>query len=417
MSEETRIKLDVAPPCGPHNYYGNISNGIDYSSGGTYQFNGPYAFHWSGPNIIHSYYSRQTGYIPGGISLTLRDDHTDFNGIDYMVLFNLYSLQDFYLPWMFNSYYKENFSLDFPDKVGSAQETGSFYRQLKLNFLEYVSAVNKVNSDGYFTMRCGKVIDLKPGFESQTGSRFLAYIDDYHIDCGDRETHRPSEEYHYAEINQKPGWPVFTPLSPQNQSDTTYFLDFPPDGVPYVPDSATLTGPDTVSLSCEDQIEYLDSLISSIYSSGDQNQIDFLDSVLPYLTIPECDSIDVLSYMHTSSGSEAGNNEKQAFFGQQIEAKTALINKILDREKVGISFNIYPNPSNGHFTVAFAEIGNYDLRLSNSQGIVIFTTHVYSRRSEVVHLDGLPAGSYLLEVVSSDREMTPQRKKLEIYAD
>jgi hypothetical protein len=414
MPIETQIKLDVAPPCGPHNYYGNFSNGRDYSgsSVGTYLLNGDYAWHWSGPNLIHSYYSKEKFHAPGIVLPINKNEHADYNGIDYMLLFNLYSLQDFYLLWMFNSYYKENFSLNFPDKVGTPQETGSYYRQLKLNFLEYVSAINKVESNGYFTMRCAKAIDLKPGFEAKSGSRFLAYIADYSIDCGDKESNRPSEEYHYAEINQKPGW-VFQPqgILPQSQNDTSYYLDFPPDGVAYIPDSSALIGTEDDTVSCEVALANFDSLVAYIYASGDPEQIAYIDSLIPYVSFPECDSTAAASSM-APSGTGMDGSYTQAVGRGSYAAH--LVSKLLDKEKDGTDFNVFPNPNNGHFTFAFGAVGEYDIKIYNPVGVLIFQTHVYSRRSEVVHIDGLPNGVYTAEVVNSKGAPNKKIRKIVI---
>ena len=330
-----------------------------------------------------------------------------------MLLFNLYSLQDYYLMWMFNSYYKENFNLNFPDKVRTPQETGSYHRQLKLNFLEYVSAINTVNSDGYFTMRCAKAIDLKPGFEAKTGSRFLAYIEDYEIDCGDVESKRPSEEYHYAEIVQKPGWD-YEPqgVAPQSQNDTTFALDFPPDGVEYIPDSSVLTSQDEDTVTCEMAMAYFDSLVAIVYASGDPDQIAYIDSLIPYVTFPECDSAAAPSYMGASGGGGANGNNQQNAAGSAYANR--LMAKLLDKQKDGTDFNIFPNPNNGNFTVAFANVGEYEIRLYNSLGMVVFQTHVYNRRSEIVHINDLPNGVYTAEVVNSTGNPNKKIRKIVI---
>jgi hypothetical protein len=408
MPIETQIKLDVAPPCGIHDYQGNFSTGI-----GTYELNGTYAWHWSGSNLLANYQKREKFRVPGVVFPIHKNEHIDFNGLDYMLLFNLYSLQDYYLMWMFNSYYKENFNLNFPDKVRTPQETGSYHRQLKLNFLEYVSAINTVNSDGYFTMRCAKAIDLKPGFEAKTGSRFLAYIEDYEIDCGDVESKRPSEEYHYAEIVQKPGWD-YEPqgVAPQSQNDTTFALDFPPDGVEYIPDSSVLTSQDEDTVTCEMAMAYFDSLVAIVYASGDPDQIAYIDSLIPYVTFPECDSAAAPSYMGASGGGGANGNNQQNAAGSAYANR--LMAKLLDKQKDGTDFNIFPNPNNGNFTVAFANVGEYEIRLYNSLGMVVFQTHVYNRRSEIVHINDLPNGVYTAEVVNSTGNPNKKIRKIVI---
>lgn len=119
---------------------------------------------------------------------------SDFNGIDYMKLFNLYSIvQKDYLQWMINPYYEENFNETFP-QYASSTTYGTHTHPLKLNYLEYFSAINTIHSDGHLTYRGAKVIELLPGFDAQTGCYFEAYIQDY--DC-----HR--EGYCYAQQSDK----------------------------------------------------------------------------------------------------------------------------------------------------------------------------------------------------------------------
>lgn len=428
MFEQTAIKLDMAPPCGIHNYYGDYSNRISWETGGFVHNNGPkgeYSWHWSGSSLIASYYSRdgwrrtESGWVWPWTDGDFdgdgpKDQYVDYNGIDYMVLFNLFSLQDAdYIKKMFNSYYRENFDMNFPNSAG----LGTASKRLKLNFLEYVSAINKINSDGYFTIRCAKAIDLKPGFEAKVGSKFLAYIEDYHIDCGSKgnETSppRPSEEYHYAEVNERTELFEYPSMQPNGLIDTSYFLNYPPDGVDFIPDSSSIESQDdTITITCEMAMAYFDSLVATVYASGDPDQIAYIDSLIPYVTFPECDSAAAPSYMGASGGGGANGNNQQNAAGSAYANR--LMAKLLDKQKDGTDFNIFPNPNNGNFTVAFANVGEYDIRLYNSLGMVVFQTHVYNRRSEIVHINDLANGVYTAEVVNSTGNPNKKIRKIVI---
>ncbi len=415
---ETIGLLDAAPGCGIHNYKGNYSNYFNPTTG-AFEHNSYKSWNWSGPDLIHEYYHRDSwlgsvdGCSPDGRGQSApSSEYRDFNGLDYMVLFNLLNLQfdhpyD-YTKYYFNSYYKEYFNEDYPHTdYGLYPATyGNSYYKLKLNFLEYVSIVSKINDDGNLTLRCGKAIDLLPGFETKGRSSFLAYIQDYSINCGDYEHddenghhyNTPGESYHYAEFNIS-SWnpPPYQPIVPLQgtQNDSTVVLDFPPGGVPYTIDS-TISNHDTsdvfITPTCDEEHAYFDSLVAAVYASGDSEQIDYMEkNILPYASFPACDSA-------AKAASTGTSNFRIAKTGDTTQQNT--------------DFNVYPNPNNGHFVFAFNQIGSYDISLLSPVGVEVFRTHVYSRRSEVVHIDGLVPGVYTAVVVSSTGPKNQQIRKV-----
>jgi hypothetical protein len=216
--------LNIAPPCGPWNYenstaYAFSPTNDDWNNSSLASYPNR---EWNGNNRLTDYQHRQgvncidvlghscnryTGTLPGEAGNDQGYD-CDFNGLDYMWLFNLYSMTKggmgasaSYLHGMMNPYYMENYNVDYPDMSG----IGSSSNKLKLNWLQYLSAVNKVHTNGWLDYRGAQTIDLKPGFHAQSGSFFYAHIKDYSCSGGDVA---PGDEssFNFAEINpERPG--------------------------------------------------------------------------------------------------------------------------------------------------------------------------------------------------------------------
>jgi len=194
--------LAGAPPCGPYDYEAVTG--------------GPPNFEWSGNDRLSEPYKRQ------GICYGDNNYDAEFNGLDYMMLFNLYSLERGgacsgcgYLQGMINPYYCVNYNVNYPDGLGY----GSYTEKLKLNWLEYISAINTVHygsspsTDGWLDFRAAKVIDLKPGFRAEYGSFFLAHIKDYNCNGGNVG----DGPYEFAQLN-----PTFTQEMPvHSEGDST----------------------------------------------------------------------------------------------------------------------------------------------------------------------------------------------------
>jgi len=406
--EQTKQLLDAAPDCGIHNYNGTWSVQRNWQTG-VIEHNPPKSHHWSGNDLIHEYYHRGS-----------TTDNGDCNGLDFMVLFNLFAIQlgDYFPQGVFNSFYREDFQDRCPFRWGGSTIAGDATTKLKLNFLEYLSARNKVDPDGYLTFRCGKVIDLLPGFETLPKANFQAYVQDYEIKCSTGDitpgstSYTEDDAYHYAEVIGKKVSPpslgprqssiqsIFntegtyslngdnnTPFpGTNNDDDSTYYLDFPPDGMPYIPDEAAQVGGDTTTRSetCAEIWAEIDSLKAEIYASGDPELIEYLDSVLlPSAYFPECDSQSNYNYRIAPNNTDAAG------------------------------FNIYPNPNNGNFTVAFDSKGDYSLTVYNPLGSVIYSDRVYERTSATLQLNGPPPGIYTIAIA---RIGTPQvqRKKITV---
>jgi hypothetical protein len=121
--------------------------------------------------------------------------------LDYMTMFNVFAAgKEDYLQWAFNPYHTERFNVDFPD----IRDIGSYNHSLQLHYLDYLSAVNKINVNGHLSYRGAKVIDLLPGFEAVFGGYFEASIRDY--SC------KNEGEYHYALVTTSNNSPAMIPL-------------------------------------------------------------------------------------------------------------------------------------------------------------------------------------------------------------
>jgi hypothetical protein len=347
--------LNSAPDCGPYNY--NYTNNYANKE-------------WSGSNRLSEPYFRKDifpfctdvngkGYV-----------NSDYNGLDYMLLFNLYAhVQKNYLNVMINPYYTENLSVNYPDMNG----LGSFGKRLRLNYLEYLSAINKINDEGYVTYRGGKVIDLNPGFEAKYGCRFLARIADYYCDDG---------PYHYAyeqEVNE-----VF-----QDERPIVYtpsYASYTESGVP-IPEDSTYYEDDLIDQYLTPEIDsiMMDSLKRAILEGGDSMAI----YMYRYYTATTGNDTSGFGGKGGSTGNSNPKNPK---------AGTA---KIQYSSNGWIS--VYPNPNDGTFTLELSQAGDYELRVLNVVGSVVYSDKISNERKRVIQLDArLPAGTYVVQLTGKD---------------
>ena len=211
--------LNTAPPCGPYDYEASIAIEAEESGYQDY-FNDSHNAYatqdWSGNNRLTDADHRQGTLCSGTCPNSPAGDDCDFNGLDYMWLFNLFALERGgasrtgsrsttpYLQGMMNSYYMENFNVNYPDAAGY----GSSANKLKLNWLQYLSAVDVISGPGlvsdygvtpagWVDFRGAQRIDLKPNFHAQYGCVFMAHIKDYNCSGGDVG----DGPYNFAEVN------------------------------------------------------------------------------------------------------------------------------------------------------------------------------------------------------------------------
>ncbi len=251
-SENYKVEglLNEAPPCGPYNYEANKDNVTAYGPDGDfYNYSGtaypttPGSWEWSGNDRLDDPYHRQGN----SCFQNLHFNH-EYNGLDYMFLFDLYAMTrgTSYLQGMMNPYYCEKYDVDYPVP---ATGIGSNTKKLKLNWLEYISAINSVHTSGtggsgWLDYRAAKVIDLKPspgaGFHAEQGSFFLAHIKDYSCNGGENL----DQPYTFAELNPSSLKPIRN-----DSTDTTktyagfHPFEYIPNGKNYVPQRLPPTNP------------------------------------------------------------------------------------------------------------------------------------------------------------------------------
>jgi len=190
--------LNSAPDCGPWNYEAS-SNEVMANSGtadvGNITGHAYSTTDWDGDNRLFDAEMRVDVDICSGLAT----EDCDYNGLDYMWLLNLYAIQRGganhpYLQGMMNSYYCENYNVNYPDANGYGSNTN----KLKLNWLEYCSAIDVISgTNGWVDFRGAQVIDMLPGFEAQSGCFFYAHIQDYNCSGGDVG----DGPYNFAELN------------------------------------------------------------------------------------------------------------------------------------------------------------------------------------------------------------------------
>lgn len=146
--------LNTAPQCGPYNfaYPGNSS---------TYE--------WSADSRLYN--SERRG-------AAMQFFHGEYNGIDYMLYYNLYHLIKPNTVPMVN-YMDRVITLTFPDANGS----GSVSNPTTIIAFNTITANNIVNNTGSVTYRAGNEIALKPGFSVKSGAIFHAIVQPF--DCGE----------------------------------------------------------------------------------------------------------------------------------------------------------------------------------------------------------------------------------------
>lgn len=353
-----QMLLDAAPSCGIHNY--------DWKFPG---INTGYLFDWTGNDAIHEYYHKTAG---GG-------DNSDCNGLDYMTLYNLYIMEDpAYQQMYFNCFYKTDLNMRVPNAKWGI---GTSKSKLTLNYLEYLSTITKADSGGYLTLRGAKVIDFKPGFDAKKGSVFSGYVKDYEVPCG-QDIYHPGEAFHHAIINDRPTIYALKGTG-EAPADSMYYLDYPPDGEPFVPEDMPVpedTATDTTVVTCEMQHQYFNELIQQIYESGDSVLIAYTDSVIiPNATFPACDTL---------GNGGTGNRLSAGKRTDQIQ--------------------IFPNPNNGQFTIAVPETDRYTVSIRDVMGREVYRDELFpADKLKTVTLTA-PPGNYIV-IVSGNKYYVTQK--------
>ncbi len=311
-------------------------------------------WYWSSDNLCQDYDRR-------GAQVDKASDG-DFNNLDYMMLFNLYNLNDRdYLGKYFNNYYLEDLRTnyyDFPYYLGSSS------MPLTLNYLEYLSLRNRHAKGTNVSYRGAKVVDLKPGFLADSGSTVLVYVKDY--DCR-------KDDYHFATVRGRYVAGKGTDESAETGGDEEIPVEYAPDAVDYhvneIAGNPEWSEPDSTFMPTQDdEQQYLDSMINDVYASGDSVLIGQIDSLLPYYDIP------VVQSRGTSNNNVAGH--------------TSSLQSI-----------IYPNPSSGKFTLVLASPSSGHLKVLNALGTNVYEKDLNREQRIIIDLGtNLSPGNYTLQL-------------------
>ncbi len=320
--------LDEAPPCGPHNHGGDYGGEME----------------WSGTNRLLEP-TRRDGLVNSSFNPS-KDIWEEYNGLDYMFLFQLYALTetDNYLKKMINPYYTEKFNTDYPD----VDKLGSNAYKLTLHYLEYLSAVNTVKPDDNLTFRGAKVIDLLPGFTAEKGSVFEAYVEDY--GCGNFE--KGQTAFHYATLTDAEGQYFDTPIE-------------------YSPDNKGKRGTAQLYHPADDREDHLaDSLMTP---EIEQAYIDYLQQGL--------DSLDD---------------------GDMSEYRTTKMRGI--NKPAGDYMMLSPNPNDGNFELKFSTVDSYDVMIYDMLGKQVYRASVVNSDLMRIAELKLAPGNYTVTAMSATRK-------------
>lgn len=363
--------VNFCPPCHGFHSYEELLNSAPIC--GPYFDGAPQIGEWTGPDRLGHFHLRH-GFQANADDLY--NDKTEFNGVDYMMLFNLYSAVKTprYLNFLINPYYNEGFHTQFPDAANGY--VGSHTDRLELDWLEYISSKSHILSNGDVAFRAAKVIDLIPGtFEADYGSYFDAHIEDY-VCHGKFNTSTP---YHFATDN---GVPI------EYNAEHNSFAQRPADAPPI-----------------DDSEDSLADLIPKevMLQTAKAN----LETVIKDIQDP-----DLLNFVKTMYGLNADG----------LWDKKNIINT--DSTKIDYSnwVNIYPNPTNtsSYLTFQLFDNAKVKIRLINTLGqdftrlVDYYQTDISEsgKYNIVIHSEELTAGIYYCQVVIGNQIVS---KKLTVY--
>jgi hypothetical protein len=229
--------INSAPCTGP--FIGTVS---DYSYPNNPEWN------WSTTSLLYRPEHRQY-YWEANPST----EYAEFNGIDYMLLYNLYRIGAGMNSYpVAASYYNMTdvvWDLDFPVTLSST--FGSHANPIQQDGFNTFTATNTILPDGDVTYRAGYEINLTNDFSVQLGADFHAYLDPFDCDRTVDNEYR-NEEFH-SMLAGTQNIVAHRPLNAENNDHLNAF------------DQST-------------------DLASSIYISPNPNQGDFLISIKSAVT-------------------------------------------------------------------------------------------------------------------------------------
>lgn len=316
--------LDVAPPCYMYNF-SKLESNNDW-------------FHreWSSPNRLAEFYKRDKEGL-----------YETFHGIPYMLLFNLTVLAGGYSVSINNPYYVENMSTTFGVNIGTHATPLPFHTY------EYLASTSHLTSNANVTFRNAKQINLNPGFKTEHGAVFLAYVKDYNCENDPFEQNiTPSENY--------------DPFIPTDVFDVEMGeYEFPEDTTEYY--------------------EAPDSIITA-------DSLNLVDSVLN-----SGDSFIIFQFNKLFNPDTTGGGQSKP--GRKSDASTSIQNHSVKNNTFSDRIRIYPNPTTGAFHIEIPQRGNYTIRVMNMLGSTVYEGNMTDEQKKSIILDNnLPPGNYTLHI-------------------
>lgn len=318
--------LDEAPNCFIYNYSGLSSNPAP-NYGGTWE--------WSSPNRLSESYKR------GDL-----DEQSNYSGLSFMLLYNLYAINTIttpshYIKKMRNDYYAENVNETFPLNINGTLY-GSTNSKYKYTTLEFLSTSSRMLPNANVDFCNAEQVILLPGFETDPGAIFSAYIEEYKC-CNSTPNSAIQGESGFS-MDDLWGNPIESYDVPEvDSTDEDY--------------------------TSSDSAFAADSLIvvTQLIDSGDEVIIDLINSIM-------------------SSDSSSGN-------------KPAYTKLLANNSKM----SIYPNPNRGTFTIELSQKGDYEIQIVDVFGITVYKNQLKNeQKKEVMLSNNLPPGNYLIYISNSD---------------
>ncbi len=362
-------QINSAPCEGPYNYGYGFHPPTDQYGG------------WGGSYRWRKTIAEQQGTTLGFGSGSNNGFGGNFNGLDYMVFYNMYQLKYGGIPY-------ENYNDRYlSSNINTAQ-----------NLYAYNSITSTQNIDattpGWVNYKAGEQIELKPGFHAQAGSSFHAHIEN--INCGenfitDTAFIQPIDTATWEEdittivipCDSMSGNPGDTSLVHFDgfEFDTTgyyqYHWDFGSTGYPLpTPVTSTLANP-AVYFPCGHT--YRIQLIMSRDSTDSTDAVS--DTMYFSLDKPCCDG----------SGTDVEkrfNNNSQNDELKNLSAK--------------YQFKVFPNPTSGILNVTCSDKNIiFSVEIFDILKNILYLKDNISENSQF-DLSSNPKGIYFVKIITSD---------------
>jgi len=358
-------QINSAPCDGPYDYsYNNIYG----AHAGGDQYGG-----WASSYRWRKEKWAQEGYVSyiSGNDTSWHDNHGNYNGLDYMLFYNLYNIIYGGIPY-------ENYNDRYlSDSVNLPQNLVAF---------NTITSTQVIDSQTlpWVNYKAGEQIELKPGFHAQEGSTFHAYIEP--VGCG--------ENFITDTIVQPT---TFNPTS----EDTCITVNLP--AMPCGYDTLHFNGIDGDTLdqytyiwnfgaSANPQVSYIKNPSVHYDSPGIYNIIISLTDTAEQIGYRLCMNIVIppCTDMPDTSGTpiekRINNTSNQEFFNSNGNYK----------------FNIFPNPTSGIFNVNCSDRSIiFSIEISDILKNTLYLKDNFSGNTQY-DLSSNPKGIYFVKVITSD---------------